>query len=107
MVLEATSRFNLPPREALRYLKAHPERAKTLLAHHDSVRTILQIGVEVVVVGLEDIARSHDVKQRYGLLTNDALTVAVMERYGVTALASNDPDFESVPTLALYRPTPS
>ena len=107
MVLEAISRFNLLPRDALRYLKGHPEQAKTLVAHQDSLRTILQMGVEVVVVGLEDIARSHEVKRQYGFLTNDALTVALMQRCGFTALASNDPDFESVPTLALYRPTPS
>ncbi len=32
--------------------------------------------------------------------------LAAMERSGVTALASNDPDFQTVGTITLYRPTP-
>jgi len=29
-----------------------------------------------------------------------------MQRSAVTPLASNDPDFERVPGIAVYRPTP-
>lgn len=54
------------------------------------------MGIEVVRVGLEEIERSHEAKRRYGLLTNDALLVATMQQAGVTALASNDPDFGRV-----------
>jgi predicted nucleic acid-binding protein len=63
------------------------------------------MGVEVVLVGVEDILRSNEIKQQHGLLTNDAILVAVMERLGASALASNDPDFQTVGTITLYRPT--
>lgn len=62
------------------------------------------MGVEVVTVGMEDIERGHEIKRGYGLLTNDALVVAAMQRSGVAALASNDPDFQTVETITLYRP---
>ncbi len=85
MVLEAAGSFRLPPRDALRYLKEHPQHAKTLLVHQASVQKVRQMNVEVV----------------------DALLLAVMDRSGVTTLASNDLDFEMVEAITLYRPTPA
>ncbi len=107
MILEAAGTFQLPPRDALRYLKEHPQQAKGLLVHQASIAKIREMGVEVVVIGPEDILQSNTIKQQHGLLTNDAVLLAAMERSGVTALASNDPDFETVGTITLYRPTPS
>jgi hypothetical protein len=43
----------------------------------------------------------------HGLLTNDSLTVALMQFLSVTDLASNDPDFFSVPGLSVWRPYPT
>lgn len=40
-------------------------------------------------------------------MTNDALTVAVMERLGVTVLATNDDDLDAVPGLTVYKPRPA
>lgn len=58
-----------------------------------------------MTVGIEDILRSNEIKRQHGLLTNDAVLLAAMERSGVTSLASNDPDFQTVGTITLYRPT--
>ena len=107
MILEAAGAFQIPARDALRYLKEHPQQAKGLLAHQVTVPKIREMGVDVVVVGMEDILRSSEIKRQHGLLTNDAVLLAVMERSGVTALASNDPDFQAVGTITLYRPIPS
>lgn len=107
MILEAVGALRLHPREATRYLKEHPEHVKSLHAHHRAPERIHQMGVEVVSVGLEEIERSQQAKARYGLLTNDALLVTSMERGGLTALASNDPDFDRVEGITLYRPAPS
>ena len=107
MILEAAGTFRLPPRDAVRHLKEHPHEAKTLVAHQRTIPKIRQMGVEVVAVGMEDIEQSHKIKRGYGLLTNDALVVAAMQRSGVAALASNDPDFQTVRTITLYRPIPA
>ena len=107
MILEAAGTFRLPPRDAVRHLKEHPHEAKTLVAHQRTIPKIRQMGVEVVAVGMEDIEQSHEIKRGYGLLTNDALVVAAMQRSEVTALASNDPDFQTVGTITLYRPIPA
>jgi predicted nucleic acid-binding protein len=42
--------------------------------------------------------------RQYGLLTNDALTVAIMQHLGLTHLASHDADFDRVPGITRYRP---
>jgi predicted nucleic acid-binding protein len=38
-------------------------------------------------------------------LTNDALILAVMEKLGVTLLATNDDDFDGVEGIIVYKPS--
>ena len=45
-----------------------------------------------------------DVSQQTGLLSNDALLIAVMQTNGLTNLASHDSDFDRVPGLTRYAP---
>ena len=40
----------------------------------------------------------------YFLLSNDALHVATMKRYGIINIATNDPDFERVDGLKVWKP---
>ena len=42
--------------------------------------------------------------QQLGLLTNDAVTVALMQAHGLTRVASSDADFDRVPGLTRYAP---
>jgi predicted nucleic acid-binding protein len=42
--------------------------------------------------------------QQTGLLSNDALIVAVMQNHGLTNLASHDADFDRVAGLTRYAP---
>ncbi|MFH1625482.1 MAG: hypothetical protein ABID54_10070 [Pseudomonadota bacterium] len=43
-------------------------------------------------------------KRRYGFLSNDALYLQIMEDLEINNLASNDSDFEKIPSIRLYRP---
>jgi predicted nucleic acid-binding protein len=58
---------------------------------------VLTIPVPLIAAG----ARS---RQQTGLLSNDALIVAVMQANGLTRLASSDHDFDRVPGLSRYEP---
>lgn len=42
--------------------------------------------------------------RQHGLLTGDALVVAVMRQHGLTNLASADADFDRVPGITRYAP---
>jgi predicted nucleic acid-binding protein len=44
-------------------------------------------------------------KRRYGFLSNDALTLQIMEDMKIKNLASNDADFKRVEIITLYRPS--
>lgn len=107
MLLEAIAKFQLTPKTALRFLKANPEQARTLNQCHRAVETIAQTGIQIVGVTQEDIAQGQQFHRQYGVLTNDALILAIMSRQQITALVSNDPDFQKVPHLRLHRPLPA
>ncbi|VUT24993.1 MAG: PIN domain protein [Candidatus Methanolliviera sp. GoM_oil] len=40
----------------------------------------------------------------YALLTNDAFHVTTMKKYGITNIARNDPDFERVEWIKIWKP---
>jgi predicted nucleic acid-binding protein len=41
---------------------------------------------------------------QHGLLTNDAIIVALMQRHGIIHLATNDDDFDRVPGITVWKP---
>ena len=42
--------------------------------------------------------------KRYRLMSNDAIHVATMEKRGISDIATNDPDFERVGWLKVWKP---
>ena len=50
------------------------------------------------------IVRATDFSRLHGLLTNDALIVAIMQDHGLTQLASNDADFDHVSGITRFGP---
>jgi predicted nucleic acid-binding protein len=44
------------------------------------------------------------VSQQDGLLSGDALIVAIMQQFGMASLASHDADFDRVPWITRYSP---
>jgi predicted nucleic acid-binding protein len=50
------------------------------------------------------VATAAAVSQQTGLLSDDALIVAVMRHYGLANLASHDADFDRVPGITRYAP---
>lgn len=42
--------------------------------------------------------------QQWGLLTNDAICVALLQAHGLSKIASSDSDFDRVPGLTRYAP---
>ena len=107
MILEAISKFHLVPRGAVQFLKANPEKVKALNECHLAIETVTQLGIQIAEVTQEDISEGQQFQRQFGMLTNDALILAVMSRQRITALASNDPDFQRIPHIHLHRPVPT
>jgi predicted nucleic acid-binding protein len=105
MILEAAALFpDIRPRDLVAYLKEHPERVKQLTDHQAVPTEIASFNVQIISPDLDMLKKSQEMKKRFGFLSNDALTLQVMEDHKIANLASNDGDFERVDFVNLYRP---
>ena len=104
MILEATSSLQIDPKTAVRQLKAQPDLVKQLTRHHTVPDVIRGIGVEVLSLEDVDVRMSNQLKREYGLLTNDSLNLAAMRRRQLSCIATNDPDFQRVASLRVWKP---
>jgi predicted nucleic acid-binding protein len=63
-------------------------------------------GIAVLPLDEHRFQHAHPIRRQYGLMTNDSLLLAATEVFGIESLATNDADFDSIPWLSVYRPTP-
>ena len=92
--------------ETVNYLKRHPEAVKELRQHLAVASKIYRLGIKILPVSYKHLHRSKRVRQQYGLLTNDSLIVAVMQRHRLRHLATHDRDFAHIPALHVWEPIP-
>lgn len=69
-----------------------------------AVAKVPQLNIQVLTVAESLVEIASGISQQTGLLSNDALIVAVMQACGLTNLASHDADFDRVPGLTRYAP---
>jgi predicted nucleic acid-binding protein len=104
MTLEACARFGWRFAGIARRLMKHPAQVQSLTHFRQAIQEVPRYGIQVLTVPPHLIDAAAAVSQRFGLLSNDALIVAVMQANGLTNLASNDTDFDRVPGLTRYAP---
>jgi predicted nucleic acid-binding protein len=91
--------------EAVALLKQRPDLVQQLTRYRSILRDLRQARVDILPLTYRDLHASRTFREQHGLMVNDSLIVAVMQREGITFLATNDPDFEHVPGLAVRTPT--
>ena len=69
-----------------------------------AIEGVVQSSLQILTIPPSVLVASVALSQQIGLLSNDALIVAVMRANGLTCLASNDADFDRVPGLTRYAP---
>jgi predicted nucleic acid-binding protein len=104
MAIEAVQRFGWPVRGIAQRLRQHPAHVQQLATFRRTVEEILQSRIQILTVAPASIATAAVLSQQTGLLSNDALIVAVMQSRGLVNLASHDADFDHVPGLTRYAP---
>jgi predicted nucleic acid-binding protein len=103
MTLEAATQFGWKSKIVER-LKQQPASVQQLTKFREAIEQFPQLGIQVLTIAAPLVAAGAAVSQETGLLTNDALIVAVMQSHGLTNLASHHADFDRVPGLARYAP---
>lgn len=104
MSLEACSVFGWPYNGIASRMKRHPSELSQLVRFRQAIDAILQIGVHVLSVKAGHVTEAAKLSQRHGILSNDALVVALMEANGLTLIASHDADFDRVPGIVRHSP---
>jgi predicted nucleic acid-binding protein len=62
--------------------------------------------MQILAVNFDLLCSVPQLAGSHGLLTNDAIIVALMQRHGLTHLATNDNDFDRVPGITVWKPRP-
>jgi predicted nucleic acid-binding protein len=104
MTIEASALFGWPFTGIAYRLNKHPCEVQKLTASRRSLESVLNSRIQVTTIAPALVVAATAVSEQTGLLTNDALVVAVMQSQGLTRLASNDADFDRVPGLIRYAP---
>jgi len=103
MTFEASKVFGWSTKVVQR-LRRDPTAVQRLVTFHDAIRKVPHLGIRVLTVPDSLIETAARVSRQTGLLTNDALIVAIMQANGLMNLASNDDDFDRVPGITRYQP---
>ena len=104
MTIEARTRQGWTSGKVLQRLKQNPQFVQTLTGSEAAVGSIIASRVHVFPVDAALVAAAAAVSRQTGLLSNDALIVAVMQANGLTKFASHHADFDRVPGLTRYAP---
>jgi predicted nucleic acid-binding protein len=104
MTLEACATFGVPYARGAARLRRKPDDIRQLIRFRHALDAIAKIGVRILDVTGSDVVNAADASRLHGLLSGDGLIVALMRKHGLTALASNDADFDRVPGIVRYSP---
>lgn len=104
MIAEASTLPGWAPGKVKQRLRQQPAALQNLTHFRRAVETVLQSSIRVLAIDPSHVGAAAPLCQQHGLLTNDALIMAVMRANGLTRLASHDTDFDRVPGLTRYGP---
>jgi predicted nucleic acid-binding protein len=104
MIAEALSLPGWTAGKVKKRLRQQPGALQGLMRFRIAVETVLRSALQVLTVAPSLLGTAAVLSQQHGILTNDALVVAVMQANGLTRLASHDADFDRVPGLTRYAP---
>jgi predicted nucleic acid-binding protein len=105
MNIEAQSLPGWASSKTPKRLRKQPLAIQKLTLFRTAVEKIFQSRLQVLPVQPNLYLKAAEFSQQFGLLTNDALIVAIMQDHGLTHLASNDADFDRVLGITRYAPS--
>jgi predicted nucleic acid-binding protein len=104
MLAEAVARHGLDRAGLPHRLQRHRQQIASLTEHAKVTALVRALTIHVEPVTLTTLERATTVSSSFQLLTNDALTVAVMEHLGLKDLATNDENFDTLTSITVWKP---
>ena len=87
-----------------RALAQKRELVRQLSVYAGEVRNLLGGGLEVETIRPDDFFTALELQKQHGLLTNDALNLAVARRLGLNEVVTADSNFDYIQGLIVYKP---
>jgi len=104
MISEARDNDWIHGSNPAKQLSEKPDIVKKLFRYENLIKDLLAINLNIVSLEQGDFLTAMRIQRETGLLTNDALLVAIAERLRIEAIASADKGFEKVRGKILYVP---
>jgi predicted nucleic acid-binding protein len=104
MTIEAMDRLGWPIAGLAARLRKHHVEIPSLSVFQQAVEQVPHLGIRVSDITLDLVRMAAELSRKHELLGGDALILAVMQTSALTALASNDADFNRVSGLTRYAP---
>ncbi len=104
MISEARDNGWIHNSKQVKQLSEKPDRVKSLFRYESLIKDILAINLNLVSLQQEDFITGMRIQREFGLMTNDALFIAVAERLRIKSIASADKALGSVRGMILYSP---
>jgi predicted nucleic acid-binding protein len=101
MTFEAAVAFGWTSK-VTQHLRQNPSAVMQLSKFHQAVAEVPKMGIQIFTIPETFIENAAMVSRQTGLLSEDALILAIMRHLGLTTIASNDSDFDAVPGLTRY-----
>lgn len=104
MLIEARENNWIERGNPARALAERPDLVRRLTRYEARMREFFGIGFKIEPVGAEDVLEAMRIQRNTGLLTNDALLLAVARRLNCDAVASADKAISGFPDFPVYAP---
>jgi len=85
-------------------LSQRPEIVRQLSVYADDVRALLGGQLTLSDAKAADFAVALELQHQFGLLTIDSINLAMMRRFGVSEIATADPNFDQIQGTIVYKP---
>jgi predicted nucleic acid-binding protein len=104
MLAEISQRFGRSRDRLIGWLKQNPNAFDQLPKTAEVCSRLLQLRLTVLPHEASILSQAVALSQSHQLLLGDATIVALMQRHGITHLATNDDDFARVPGITIWQP---
>lgn len=106
MLAEAMTKGLISGNNPAGRLGAKPDAIRSLSLYRAKVQALVDLGIGFESCNLTDLTKTaFGLQEKYGLLTNDAMVLAVAIRLKADALVSSDKAFHMVTEVAVHAPT--
>jgi predicted nucleic acid-binding protein len=98
------AQYGLPRAKLVGWAKKLPTKVGAMTGLAEAVELLQMAAVGILPLEKKCFSEAVNIIKQCGLLTNDAVIVAQMQRHGITHLVTSDDDFDRVPGITVWKP---